>query len=379
MESKMNGVRIMLAAFSADDRKAAAGLLQDEALRIVCSLRPDKDGLKKAGTQPADVLLLVTRGEPEAEFDFAERMYTNRSDVTILLMMPHPEPADMERAMESGIARVIDMNSGVEQIKTHIITTASRDRHRRSSMAKVASYDSKIAAFFSAKGGVGKTTLAVNFACAMAAQNKKVALIDLNLQFGDVGVFLDITKGDTIADMVEEHTFELATMKSYLIRHYSGVMVMLASSSPEYAELVRPEHIEAILSTLRSEFDYIVLDMGVTLSDCSISAFELADMIYFIVNEDIATLHDAKRSLKLLEALNLSDKIKIVINKDGISNIKVKDVASLLESAPVLIVPNDLKAAITAINRGIPMVTCAPRSKASAAIVKFVKSLTRRA
>lgn len=375
----MDSVRIMLAAFSADDRKAAAGLLQDEALRIVCSLRPDKDGLKKAGTQPADVLLIVTRGEPESEFDFAERMYTNRSDITMLLLMPHPEPSDMARAMESGIARVIDMNSGVEQIKTHILTAVSRDRHRRSSMAKVATYDSKIAAFFSAKGGVGKTTLAVSLACALAAQNKKVALIDLNLQFGDVGVFLDITKGDTIADMVEEHTFELATMKSYLIRHYTGVMVMLSSSSPEYAELIRPEHIEAILSTLRPEFDYIVLDMGVTLSDCAISAFELADTVYFVVNEDIASLHDAKRSLKILEALNLSDKIKIVVNKDGISNIKVKDVANLLESAPALVVPNDPKAAITSVNRGIPLMTCAPRSKATLAIVKFAKSLTRRA
>jgi hypothetical protein len=80
----MDSVRIMLAAFSAEDRKTAAGLLQDEALRIVCSLRPDKDGLKKAGTQPADVLLLCTSAAPEVEFDFAERMYTSRSDVTIL-------------------------------------------------------------------------------------------------------------------------------------------------------------------------------------------------------------------------------------------------------------------------------------------------------
>jgi pilus assembly protein CpaE len=369
----------MLAALSAEDRKNAAGLLQDEALRIVCSLRPDKNGLKKAGTQPADVLLICTSGVPEDEFDFAERMYTSRSDVTILLLTPQPDANDVFRAMESGIARVIDMDGGVDVIKNSIITAASRDQHRRKSIAKVASYDSRIIQFFSAKGGVGKTTLAINMACALAAQNKKVALVDLNLQFGDVGVFLDITKGDTIADMVEENSFELATMKSYLIRHYSGVQVLLSTSSPEYAELIRPEHIETILSTLRSEFDYIVIDSGNTLNDCAVSSFEISDTIYFVVNEDIAALYDAKRSMKVLEALNLSDKIKVVINKEGGSTIRIKDVSNLLEAAPAFVVPSDVKASTTAINRGIPMVVCSPRSKAAQAITKYAKSLVRRA
>ncbi len=373
----MDSVRIMLAAFSAEDRKAAAALLQDESLRIVCTLRPDKDGLRKAGTQPADVLLLCTRGAPEAEFDFAERMYTSRSDITTLLLMQRPRMSDIERAMSSGIARVLDIASGVDAIKSEIVLAARRDQHRRSSMTKVASYDARVIAFFSPKGGVGKTTLAVNTACALAALNKKVALVDLNLQFGDVGVFLDVPKGDTIADMVEEQTFELATVKSYLIQHQSGVMVLLSSSSPEYAELIRPEHIEAILSVLRPEFDYVVVDLGTALSDCAVSALELADTIYLVVNEDIAALHGTKRSMKVLEALNLGDKIKIVVNKDGGSSIRVKDVANLLESAPVLSVPNDPKAAIHAINRGIALVECVPRSKVSAAIRMFAKSLIR--
>jgi len=375
----MNGIRIMLAASSAEDRRHISGLLQDESLRIVSTFRPDRDGLKKAGTQPADVLLIGTRGTPDSEFDFAERIYTMRSDITILLLVPAASGATIARAMESGIARVIDINSGESDIRKDILTTSNRDINRRSSTLKIASYDSKIAACFSAKGGVGKTTLAVNLAYALAALNKKVALIDLNLQFGDIGVFLDIPKGDTIADMVEEHSFELSTIKSYLIRHQSGMMVMLSSSSPEYAELIRPEHIEAILSTLRTEFDYVILDMGVSLGDCAVSALETADSIFFVVNEDIAALHDAKRCVKVLEALNLQDKIRIVVNKDGISKIKTKDVANLLESAPVLVVPYDLKAAMMAVNRGIPMLHCASGSKASKAIRDYARSMIKRA
>ena len=374
----MDSLRIMLAAFSADDRKLISGLLTDEALRVVSSFRPDNDGLKKASAQPADVLLIGTRAFPEQELDFAERMFTTRSDITILLLAPTLDSKTLARAMECGISRVIDINSSERDICTHIMTAASRDQNRRSSTQKIASYDSKVVACYSPKGGVGKTTLAVNLAYALATMNKKVALIDLSLQFGEVGVFLDIPKGDTIADMVEEHSLELSTIKSYLIRHQSGIHVMLSSSAPEYAELIRPEHVDAILSSLRNEFDYVFVDMGVSLGDCAIAAMETADTILLVVNEDIAALHDAKRTIKVLEALNQQDKVKIVVNKDGISTITVKNVANLLESTPVLVVPYDLKAAMLAVNRGIPMLSCAPNSKASKEIRNYARSLTRR-
>jgi len=374
----MNSIRIMLAATSADDRKLISGLLTDEAMRVVSSFRPDGDGLKKASSQPADVLLIGTRALPTQELDFAERMFTTRSDITILLLAPALDSRTLAHAMECGIARVIDIDSSEHDICTHIMTAANRDQNRRSCTQKIASYDSKIVACYSPKGGVGKTTLAVNLAYALATLNKKVALIDLSLQFGEVGVFLDIPKGDTIADMVEEHSFELSTIKSYLIRHQSGMQVMLSSSSPEYAELIQPVHVNAILSTLRTEFDYVVVDMGVAFGDCAIAAMETADTILLVVNEDIASLHDAKRSIKVLEALNQQDKIKIVVNKDGISTITVKNVANLLEATPVLVIPFDLKAAMLAINRGIPMLSCAPNSKASKVIREYAHSLIRR-
>lgn len=374
----MDSIRIMLAAHSADDRKLISSLLTDEALRVVSSFRPDADGLKKASSQPADVLLIGTRAMPSQELDFAERMFTTRSDITILLLAPTLDSRTLTHAMECGIARVIDIDSSEHDICTHIMTAANRDQNRRNSTQKIASYDSKIVACYSPKGGVGKTTLAVNMAYALATMNKKIALIDLSLQFGEVGVFLDIAKGDTIADMVEEHSFELSTIKSYLIRHQSGIQVMLSSSSPEYAELIQPVHVNAILSSLRTEFDYVIVDMGVAFGDCAIAAMETADTILLVVNEEIASLHDAKRSIKVLEALNQQDKLKIVVNKEGISTITVKNVANLLEATPVLVVPYDLKAAMLAVNRGIPMLSCAPNSKASKAIREYARALIRR-
>lgn len=374
---RINGLRIMLAAFSAEDRRVISSLIQDESLHIVNAFRPDDDGVKKARMQQADVLLIGTSSIPDAELDFAEQVYPLRSDITILLLAPKMEANTIARAMESGISRIIDIAGGAGVICNQILTVANREQNRRGSIQKMANYDSKIVACYSPKGGSGKTTLSVNIACALAALNKKVALIDMDLQFGNVGVFLDITPGDTIADMVNERSFELAIIKSYLIRHQSGVMVMLASSSPEYAELIRPEHIETILATLKTEFDYVILDMGTALGDCAIAALEKADTILFVVNEDFAALHDAKRSIGVLEALNVQDKIQVIVNKDGISTIKPMDIKSLLNVSPRLVVPYDINAAMMAVNRGMPMTTCAPESKAVRAINAYARNLAQ--
>ena len=272
---------------------------------------------------------------------------------------------------------MVCFSDGADGIRDGIFAAVTRDRNRRSTQIKVASYASKILVFYCPKGGSGKTTLTISLACALAQAGKKVAVIDMNLQFGDVGVMMDIAKGDTISDLVEENSFELRTIKSYLVRHASGVHVMLASNAPEYAELVKPEHIDVILSTLRSEFDYILVDTSAVFTDCTISALELADRIYMVANPDISTLYSLRRCLAVFEALNVGDKLQLVFNKDGMSAISAKEAESLLELPISFSVPYDDKAAVTAVNRGTPLVLSEPRSKASRAIDAFAKKMIR--
>lgn len=372
-------LRIMTAAFSAEDKKRAASLLGDEAFRLVAALRPDADGLRKAGSQPADMLVICTTGIPESEFDFAERLYMTRSDLTIVLLVAKITPAVVESAMLAGIARVVSIADGAEGVKTALLAAASRDKNRKNAQAKISTYNSKIIQFFCPKGGAGKTTLAVNTAVMLAQLGKKVALLDLNLQFGDVGIFLDIDKGDTIADLVEENKFEIKTIKSYLVRHYSGVQVLLASNSPEYAELVKPAHIEAILTTLRSEYDFVVIDASPAFTDCDIAALELSDTVYMVAVEDISTLNNVKRGMKIMDALNVSDKIRLVVNKDGLSSISVRDVESLLALKSTLVLPDDPKTAVRAVNRGIPFVLSDKKAKLTDAVRKFAETLVKEA
>lgn len=372
----MEHIRVMAAAFSAEDMRRLREIMDDEAVKIVAELRPDSGGLRKAGTQPADALVICASEAPDLEFDFAERLYMTRGDLAIVLVTSEPTAAVIDRAMRAGIARVADMDESPEDIRNAVLAAVARERNRAAaSSGSASSYDNKVVQVFCPKGGTGKTTVAVNLAVSLAALGKKVTLVDLDLQFGDVGIFLDIGNADTISELVGEKTLDLKTIKSYLIRHHSGVNVLLAPAAPEYAELVTAEHVETILSTLRGESDYLVIDMPPAFSDTAMTALDVSDAIFFVVTEDISTIHNAKLSFKVFDALNVSEKVHLIVNKDGVSSISVRDVESILELKSELVLPNDQKTAVKAINRGVPVVVGDKRSKLAQAIAGFAKKL----
>jgi pilus assembly protein CpaE len=234
-------------------------------------------------------------------------------------------------------------------------------------------YDTKVVSVFGTKGGTGKTTVAVNFAVALQKIGKKVLIIDLDLQFGDVGVFLDVPRFDTISDLVKEKDFNASTINNYLYTHTTGLKVLCAPQSPEFAETVKPEHIVKITEAMKNSLDYIIFDLGPILDDCVLQALDLSDSIYFITTPEISTLKNTKVCMNVMETLGLAEKVKFVLNKNGDSYVKQKDTEATLNAEVVLAIPSEAKNAITAINRGIPLVIGEPKSKVSKTINKFVQ------
>ncbi|MPN30341.1 Septum site-determining protein MinD [bioreactor metagenome] len=215
---------------------------------------------------------------------------------------------------------------------------------------------------------------AVNLSAVLAQQGKRVALIDLDLQFGDVGIFLDIAKSDSIADVIMESAFEFSTLKSYLFSHMAGVSALCAPPNPENAELVTPDHVNKIISALRPNFDYVIIDMPPAFNDCSIAGLERSSEIYFMLNPDIATLRNAKVSIGVLESLDQGEKVRVVLNKNGDSSIKQKDVENVLDRSTVLVIPSDIRCAVKAVNRGVPIVIGDKRSPIASAISGFAEA-----
>jgi pilus assembly protein CpaE len=220
---------------------------------------------------------------------------------------------------------------------------------------------------FSPKGGTGTTTIAVNIAMAMARQEPdKVCLIDLDLQFGQALTLLNLSERTSLSDLVrdEQALTESELMRTYAVRHDSGLHVLAAPSSIELAETILPDHVASILSSINGTYERVVVDAGSRLDERVLVAFEHADTIVFAVTPDFPTLRAVHALLDYLNEIgSLGAKGIFVLNHLFEREVlKSRDIENALGSRVALEVPHDPFLYLKAVNEGDPVVRGAPRS-----------------
>ena len=336
--------------------------------------------LDKITVSDCDAIIIYSEQFADAESNFVEKINRTVKDKALILITGNYDVNVLTKAMECGITKAISKDDNEDSIYRSIVgeiekeNIATIDDSEESEDGFVGTKNGKTISVFGTKGGTGKSTVSVNLATALQEKGKDVVLIDLDLQFGDVGIFMNVPRFETISDLVKEGSFSRSSIKRYLYKHNTGVSILCAPASPELAEIVKPEHISMIADVLKKEFDYIIFDMRPTIDEFVLHALDISDSIYFVTNPEISTLKNTKVCLDVLKTLGHFDKVKMVLNKDGESYIKRKDMESTLNKDMDLVIPRDSKSAISAINRGIPLVDVAPRSKASKAILNYVNS-----
>lgn len=234
-------------------------------------------------------------------------------------------------------------------------------------------------AVYSPKGGVGTTTIATNVAVAAAQRNSdRVILVDLDLQFGGVATHLNLEPKLTIADAVRDEGAmrEPDLLRTYTIRHDSGLHVLAAPISPEASELITPDHISHILGTLLEGYDAVVIDAGSILDEGVLRIFEIAETILLPVHPEMAAL---KAMHGLLDYLNetgsIGGKSTFVLNNMFAREIlKPRDIESALGSRITTDLPYDPFLFLKAVNEGVPIVLGAPRSPAAEQLVRLSSS-----
>ncbi|MFA4886046.1 MAG: AAA family ATPase, partial [Desulfotomaculaceae bacterium] len=229
---------------------------------------------------------------------------------------------------------------------------------------------------FSSKGGVGKTTLSCNLAVCLAQDNsKKVALVDLNLQGGDVAVMLNLSPRGSIAELVlEEDRMEYSLVNTYLFPHLSGLKVLPSPLRPEQAEVVTAEHVEGILNLLKNNYEYVIIDTSPLFNDLNLSAMEAANDILLTFTRDLPAIRHTKTDMEVLESLNLSGKVRLILNQSTLDyGIKISDLEKSFNTAPAALLPYDEKTVLSSINKGHPFVMTHANSKITQAI-KFLAS-----
>ena len=191
-------------------------------------------------------------------------------------------------------------------------------------------------------------------------------IIDCDLQFGDVNLHLDLNPKETIVELVQEQgTMTVDLISSFTQLHGSGVNVLCAPRSPEFAEYVTAKHMESIIDILRPYYEYIVLDFPPAFNDVSIAGLECCDDIYLVYNMDISSLKNAKTCISILDSLQQKEKVELVINKAMDGMIKTKDYESMLELKVFGMVSQDTKNSTNSLNRGLPLVLSLPKAPIS--------------
>ena len=228
----------------------------------------------------------------------------------------------------------------------------------------------KIISFMGAKGGVGTTTIASNVATALRKHSKKeVILIDLNLQFGNAAMMLDIRPRYTLLDIANNlETLDPSFLENIFNKNAKGVSVLGGPGKPEDAEIIQGIHIEKMLMHCRSLFDYIVIDAHRLFDDVTIRALDESDTILLLSQLDVPSVVNAVRCLKLLQRMDYeNEKIRLVLNRYPSSmDSKLKSMEKLFDYPIFWKIPDQKKEdMIESVNKGIPVLEKLPHTSIS--------------
>ena len=239
----------------------------------------------------------------------------------------------------------------------------------------------RVLALYGAKGGVGTTTIAINAAIALHRElGRKVCLIDGNLQFGDHRVFLDLgLDRKSIVDIVTAPTMDQDLIRQVLVKHDSGIDLLLAPPSPETAELVTPEHIPAILDNLRDLYDYILIDIDKRLDDVNLGILEAADTMFVVLTADLSCLKNVRLVLETIVHLGYeSSKLQLVLNRsNAFTGINVKNAEGALKRTIEHQVVNEYRGAISALNSGAPFMFTKADSLLGRSLLDFARVIDK--
>ncbi len=238
----------------------------------------------------------------------------------------------------------------------------------------------RVHAYYGAKGGVGTTTIAINTAIALHALDRRVVLVDGNLQFGDHRVFMDLANDrKSIVDAVNAPTIDSDLLKGVIQTHESGVDLLLAPPSPESADLVTPAHMHEILSVLASMYDYVVVDIDKRLDEINLMVMDVAETIFAVMTADLSCLKNVRLVLGTMGHLGYaSGKLKLVLNRsNAYTGINVKSAEGALRQPIEYQIVNEYRGAISALNTGAPFMAAKADSVLGRSVMDFAKEIDK--
>lgn len=333
----------------------------DKAYRQIRDIRPD-------------IILLHLYPSLEEALVFARKISTLEPDIALIILSQDQNAQTVINAMRAGAQEYLRLPVLKEELQNAIHQTIVKCRQKKGKGT-----DGKIISFFGAKGGVGTTTLTVNAGISLAHYgNKKVVLLDLNLQFGQLALFLNLKKSCPLNEVLPYLDNLNPDMLTKPLDVPGEGVALIANPAPlEAAENVTPAQVEQLLILLKEVYDYILVDTGPVIDDVTLRALDMSDHIILVSGLEIPVVYNTRRCLALFDKIGYSrDKVKLVVNRhSSYDDFEFGPLDKVYDYEVHSCIPNhDRKSMCDTLYKGVPLSRLEPRAKFSQNILKMITS-----
>jgi pilus assembly protein CpaE len=299
--------------------------------------------------------------------------------VYIILIAPD-NLENLKKAMHMGASDTLRSSFSNEELGEAIYHAKKYMEHRvkkDKGMVNPFKEKSRVIAVASPKGGVGRTVITVNLAVALARMGKKVAVIDGNLQFGEVAMYYNMKPKRTIYEWVKEGYGSVEhSISQYMTTVEGDVSILAAPPRPEFFEGITEDHIKDAIEAAKKIFDVVLIDMPVHLSEIHLRCLDLSDEVLLLTVNEISVLRLSHLYLETLESINLKDRVKLILNRyvkgQGLESNKIEEILRL---KIYYTLPEQANVASSSIKTGQPFILANSRSHLGKAVWNFSEKL----
>lgn len=318
-----------------------------------------------------DLMVMESAGDGREAIAALENVSQRHPGMSFIMLCEQVSAENLIQAMRIGVRDVLPIPVSPQALMEAVARVEQKLVRAEKPRPK-----GKVLAFIACKGGSGATFLASNLGYALAAEHgKRVALIDLNLQFGDASLFVsDKVPTTTLADVANNISrLDASFLASSLVHVLPNFGVLAAPESPVQGSDVQPGHIDALLGLAAAEYDYVILDVGRNLDAVSVKALDHADLIFPVLQETLPFIRDAKRIISTLQSLGYGrDKIHLIVNRyEKGGEIQLGDVERTLDMKVFVTFPNSFEAVSASVNQGVPILKMTKRDPVSKTLLKL--------
>lgn len=367
-------IRVLIVDDITETRDSIRRMLQfDGNLEVIGAARAGTEAIQLAQQTKPDVVLMDINMPDMDGITATQEIKKKVPFIQVVILSVQSDPSYMRKAMLAGARDFLTKPPMIDELtdavrRAGILAQEERKKAAQSfpgpgdgltQLPGTPLPKGKVVVVYSPRGGAGRTTIATNLAIALHNENTRVALVDGNLQFGDVAIFVNEQGKNNIYDLTSRaEELDPDVVREVMVTHRaSGIEILIAPPKVEMADKITGEQITKVLGYLRQLYAYVIVDAASQLTESVQAALDVADLIILVTTQDIPSIKNANIFLALTDASGIQrNRILFVMNRyDKQVAISPEQVGKSLRQEIAVVIPNDEKMVMSSVNRGIPL------------------------